>query len=206
MYHGAILQRKTGAAAWVFLHPQLLSQLCEGAGPPPGAALRAFVSHHSAAMQRAAAALRAGDSADAGIHRDTAFRALAAELAAAAEAALAAEGRPLVGVSTDRSPGPASGGSSAGSARAEDQEQGGEEAAVEGGASGRGAATGGRLDAGAGAAAAARWLVACADPGYAHSLELCGRWAQALERRLSVHSLVHLSICSLPQALITRWR
>ncbi|KAK9842102.1 hypothetical protein WJX81_008442 [Elliptochloris bilobata] len=28
---------------------------------------------------------------------------------------------------------------------------------------------------GGGAAAAARWLVACADPGYAHSLELCGR-------------------------------
>ena len=141
-------------------------------------------------MQRSSTAPRAGDRAAAGAHRAAAFRELAAELTAAAKAVLAAEGGPLAGLSADRNPGPASGEPSAGVTRAEDQEQKAEEAAVEGGAPGTGVAVGGRLIAdGAGVAAAARWLVACADPGYAHSLELCGRWAQALEQR---HS------CSLP--------
>ena len=148
------------------------------AGPPPGAALRAFVSHHSAAMQRSAPAPPAGDAA--GASRAAAFSALAAELAAAAEAALAAEGGAPAGVPTDPKPGPALYEPSARPARAEDQERGEMEAARGGEPSGRVGAAGGRRDAGRGMAAAARWLVACADPSYAHSLELCRRWAQAL--------------------------
>lgn len=158
--------------------------------------MRDFVAHHAASLRQRATAAKvpaeqppAAAAGAPAAERLAAFRALAGELVAVALAALkpatdeCPNGNPTIlpqGLDKERKGeeeegqvgrpphGPREDGAAAGAGRGHKPSHRVRAAAER---------VGGGSDAVSGTVAAARLLVACADPGYAYSMDLCSRWA-----------------------------